>query len=706
MATSESGAIVLEDAGIAQFRVPELMLNWATVSDAAAVSSRSGGYGGEAALPVAPTGPVDRPAASNGPPALLQDEAEEAAENMDPSTFRCSLCKADKALLGSFPLGGCACLLCRTCLADFSRAAIAKAIEPGDISNVEVIDSEVVALGSSSEEEREGAANAGQHPLLAFLPKCRLPLQSLPCPGCRVADGLERADVLELCGDALRAAEDKTLVLEKEALLYGLTTCPACGTAVELQAPVADADLPDGLRPTGIPEFDRTVPRHLAERGVDGQPMSRAALVHRERHRFRCTCKATFCNSCRAMPYHLGFNCKDWAAFEARPECTFCDNKSTSWNKLLDPCGGAAALSRLDEVVSRLALKEMRRHLGSLQVAAVEFCVDRREVEGLVKLASICDVPFCKERLRQCCLRPSACGHFCMGCQGEEVCPPCLQCGESGGALSSTSTVGAAGAAALSCPGCSETVPPGPAVRLTCGHVMHKACLERQLGVATDPSTTWQPPLPCSNEPLSFDFRRCPLCRTRIEDLAWPRSIAVALRRASELELDVRSRAAKRLKSDPSHRRDDALLPGGAFDGRPKEYALTLYSYHMCEECMQPYFGGERRCEALGAPAAAAGERENSKRLCGGCAARKAGQCCPKGHDPSFIEWKCQYCCSTAVWFCWGTTHLCDTCHEPATRYARPCPGAPRCPLAGKHPANGSKAFDATTGKLQTLSAH
>ena len=40
--------------------------------------------------------------------------------------------------------------------------------------------------------------------------------------------------------------------------------------------------------------------------------------------------------------------------------------------------------------------------------------------------------------------------------------------------------------------------------------------------------------------------------------------------------------------------------------------------------------------------------------VCPGCAAGDAAQICPK-HGTDFLEYKCRYCCSVAVWFCFGT---------------------------------------------------
>ena len=35
-----------------------------------------------------------------------------------------------------------------------------------------------------------------------------------------------------------------------------------------------------------------------------------------------------------------------------------------------------------------------------------------------------------------------------------------------------------------------------------------------------------------------------------------------------------------------------------------------------------------------------------------------------KKHGADYIDFKCKYCCSIALWFCHGNTHYCDPCHR------------------------------------------
>jgi hypothetical protein len=55
--------------------------------------------------------------------------------------------------------------------------------------------------------------------------------------------------------------------------------------------------------------------------------------------------------------------------------------------------------------------------------------------------------------------------------------------------------------------------------------------------------------------------------------------------------------------------REDAelLSPGGRFDGRPVDYALSKYTFFACNKCLLPYFAGLKECGAAQQPAAAPG---------------------------------------------------------------------------------------------------
>ena len=66
--------------------------------------------------------------------------------------------------------------------------------------------------------------------------------------------------------------------------------------------------------------------------------------------------------------------------------------------------------------------------------------------------------------------------------------------------------------------------------------------------------------------------------------------------------------------------------------------------------------------------------------VCGGCSDVTSAQMCPK-HGTDFLEYKCRYCCSVAVFFCFGSTHFCNPCHDDFQRVTNiPKTDLPTCP--------------------------
>ena len=125
---------------------------------------------------------------------------------------------------------------------------------------------------------------------------------------------------------------------------------------------------------------------------------------------------------------------------------------------------------------------------------------------------------------------------------------------------------------------------------------------------------------------------------------------------------------------------------------------MDRYAYYVCFKCGKAYFGGEARCDLD----AGAGDTFNPEELvCGGCSDVSQvkewqeivaneiskyfqAQMCPK-HGTDYLEYKCRYCCSVAVFFCFGTTHFCNACHDDFQRVANiPKTELPQCPVAPK----------------------
>lgn len=149
-------------------------------------------------------------------------------------------------------------------------------------------------------------------------------------------------------------------------------------------------------------------------------------------------------------------------------------------------------------------------------------------------------------------------------------------------------------------------------------------------------------------------------------------------------------------KSEPE------LQLGGAYDGRPADFALKRFLFYECSQCCRPYFGGDRNCgaqqqqqdeqQAQQGQGAAAAAFNRHELLCGECSAVAAGADCPV-HGKQYIEWKCKYCCNLAMWFCFGTTHMCNRCHaQPGVWREGPSACNPAtCGLKMRHPQPGNE---------------
>ena len=441
--------------------------------------------------------------------------------------------------------------------------------------------------------------------------------------------------------------DDETLAYFKSE---GYVQCPSCASWLE--------PLPPSWM-TGVPELDRTPPAGVHTRDAAGRMLSREQALDAAKHSFRCPgCATTFCSNCRTMPYHLGATCEEYAA----PRCVLCEAA---------PRSGAvdAPPPTIAEARSALAAAGVR----------VDSMLEKEELSlAFDKLRAVCADPACRETLRSACMKKLACGHWCAGVADEASCIGCLQPG------CTMARLGAASApkseADLTCAHCFDALRSGPSLALRCGHLCHRACALAALE-AKYPGPG-----------ISLAFLQCPLCRgsgtaaeccSRAPDLDHP-SLGAPLGRGLELRDGVQKAAKRRLRvADAAERRE--VEPGGAYDGRLLDYAMTKWSFYECTECREVFCGGAIRCGDNGGARA--------RRLCERCAS--VGHVCAK-HGTEHLIWKCKYCCSPATFFCWGTTHFCDSCHAKQesgslTWTARACTDARSCPLGVRHPAHPSE---------------
>ncbi|GLH12994.1 E3 ubiquitin-protein ligase highwire [Gryllus bimaculatus] len=296
---------------------------------------------------------------------------------------------------------------------------------------------------------------------------------------------------------------------------------------------------------------------------------------------------------------------------------------------------------------------------------------------GLLAIGNVCADHECQEHARHACSKVHSCGHMCGGIKGESTCLPCLH--------------GCARTAALKqdaddmCMICfTEALSCAPAIQLKCGHVFHLHCCRNAL------LKRWAGPR------ITFSFSQCPICKASMEHCA----LAELLAPVRELLADVRRKALMRLEYEGLHRADAITSPGARFHNDPASFAMDRYAYYVCYKCNKAYYGGEARCDAeLGE------QYDPAELVCGACSDVSRAQMCPK-HGTDFLEYKCRYCCSVAVFFCFGTTHFCNACHDDFQRVTNiprlelpSCPAGPKakqldgdeCPLHVKHPPTGEE---------------
>eukprot|EP00899_Mesostigma_viride_P018033 jgi/Mesvir1/26230/Mv02406-RA.1 len=459
--------------------------------------------------------------------------------------------------------------------------------------------------------------------------------------------------------------------------------CPnaSCRIPIEKLPP---SNLPDGVSLCGVPELDKTPP--FTETGADGERLSRHALLHRATHRYRCPkCLHDFCGQCMASPYHTGRLCDEHKRYSQAPRCRFCakvlpygESPEELWQRLL-------------ETPTKMLLREVQA--SGLDTS---WCIERQDLCHVLRQAryECCEASACQDSAKAACTRLLSCGHRCGGVRGEGRCLPCLEEGcrdrDPGGALPSADD---------SCPICyTDALRSQPAIQLGCGHVTHVECARRKVKQGyPGPS-------------IQFGFLNCPLCMRQMEHPVLEGSLQAPL----QLLDQVKAKASKRLRLEGMHTRDE-VQPGGTFEGRPGEFAMNLFSYYLCFKCKRPFYGGKHECLAAGPPNAGPRAPEDrgdgydpQELLCGGCSAVFSGlECTQPGHGTEFMDFKCQFCCSVANYFCFGTTHFCNKCHQErpdAHRERLPqCSGskaavgnggAPACPLGipvANHPVIGVK---------------
>jgi len=133
------------------------------------------------------------------------------------------------------------------------------------------------------------------------------------------------------------------------------------------------------------------------------------------------------------------------------------------------------------------------------------------------------------------------------------------------------------------------------------------------------------------------------------------------------------------------------VTQGDIYFGKLADFAMHNCTIYECFKCQDVYFGGMQDCMQ------AMQSEDNLKKedlLCKPCQTKALGfgsKMCKK-HGNEFIDWKCMFCCSIALFYCeGGRGHYCTPCHNDAMAGKKgaksKCVGGDRCPLGmPKHP--------------------
>ncbi|EJW84961.1 hypothetical protein WUBG_04127 [Wuchereria bancrofti] len=271
------------------------------------------------------------------------------------------------------------------------------------------------------------------------------------------------------------------------------------------------------------------------------------------------------------------------------------------------------------------------------------------------QIDGLCNYEECRHFATFACQQQLPCGHICGGIRDEEVCLPCIQCRKPDIKQDADDL----------CVICfTDRLGGAPCIQLACDHIFHYRCVRTVL------EKRWNGPR------IVFRFMQCPLCKKQIDHP----SVADLLLPLKDLYNEVLSKARLRLEYDGLLQSPAAVSESSELHMNPDEYAMERYMYVLCFKCGKAYFGGESRCQQ---------ELDNSQYnpeelICGGCSDVVGAQVCGR-HGIDFLEFKCRFCCSVAVYFCFGTTHFCTACHDDFQRLiCLPKKLLPKCPVGAK----------------------
>ncbi|CAD8076897.1 unnamed protein product [Paramecium primaurelia] len=273
----------------------------------------------------------------------------------------------------------------------------------------------------------------------------------------------------------------------------------------------------------------------------------------------------------------------------------------------------------------------------------------------------VCNQEDCQKRIQKLCQKTLDCGHNCNGVKGEECL--CLRCSKQ--------------EPDDYCNMCfTEALKSAPCIKTECGHIFHEECIMKKL------DAKWNGPR------IVFQYCTCPLCKKWLD--VKHKEIQTKLNAASQLQLQIQDLCIERLDIEGMKQAKEITDPKSQYFQKPKEFAMDKFCFYQCFKCEKPYFGGIKNCQA----AAENNDRTQFNKedlICSSCCPISFEAKCNK-HGVKYIEFKCRFCCSVAVWFCGGTTHYCEPCHSGRNpNMNKPCPGPEKCPLGVNHKPTGQE---------------